>query len=169
MSGSSPDRTPIHFPEGDEHGSGGVEGSDSVTFDEDRGIGPLAGATADVTVDLTGRPDLRQVRAAMIEAILPDAEPDDRFGAVLLVVDELVGNAYRHAAAPKLLRVGRMSDNVLVEVSDGDAVAGAVRVVELRYGLRLVGQLSLDWGVRTDSRGKVVWALVPVKVFPTGM
>ncbi|MFC5094398.1 ATP-binding protein [Amycolatopsis plumensis] len=120
----------------------------------------------DVTINLTGRPDLRQVRAAMTEALLPGAEPDDRFGAVLLVVDELVGNAYRHARSPKWLRAGRTSENVLVEVNDGDAVAGAVRVVALRYGLRLVGQLSLDWGVRTDSRGKVVWALVPVKVFP---
>ncbi len=58
---------------------------------------------------------------------------------------------------------------MLVEVSDGDSVVGAVRVVAFRYGLRLVGQLSLDWGVRTDSRGKVVWALVPVKVSPVGM
>ncbi|WP_410592737.1 ATP-binding protein [Amycolatopsis sp. lyj-23] len=140
-----------------------------MTFDENRGIGPLAGSTAGVTVDLTGRPDLRQVRAAMIEAMLPGAELDDRFGAVLLVVDELVGNAYRHARSPKLLRIGRTSENVLVEVCDGDAVAGAVRVVALRYGLRLVGQLSSDWGVRTDARGKVVWALVPVKVFPAEM
>ncbi len=146
-----------------------MEGNYGVTFNDDRSIRPLAGSTADVTVDLTDRPDLREVRAAMVEALLPDAEPDDRFGAVLLVVDELVSNAYRHATAPKLLRVGRTAENVLVEVSDGDPVAGVVRVVALRYGLRLVGQLSLDWGVRTDNRGKVVWALVPVRVFPVGM
>ncbi|GHG50736.1 MULTISPECIES: ATP-binding protein [Amycolatopsis] len=140
-----------------------------MAFDENRGIRPRAGSTMDVTVDLAGRPDLREVRAAMVGKLLPGAEADDRFGAVLLVVDELVSNAYRHATVPKSLRIGRASDNVLVEVSDGDAVAGAVRVVALRYGLRLVGQLSLDWGVRTDSHGKVVWALVPVKVFPAGM
>ncbi|WP_103340813.1 ATP-binding protein [Amycolatopsis sp. CA-126428] len=140
-----------------------------MTFDDDRRIRQRAGSAADVTVDLTGRPDLREVRAAMVEALLPGAEPDDRFGAVLLVVDELVGNAYRHATTPMLLRIGHTPENVLVEVTDGDPVAGAVRVVAMRYGLRLVGQLSLDWGVRTDSRGKVVWALVPVKVYPAEM
>ncbi len=51
------------------------------------------------------------------------------------------------------------------KVSDGDPSAGVVQVGTLKFGLRLVGQLSLDWGVRTDSLGKVVWALVPVEVY----
>ncbi|MET8846051.1 ATP-binding protein [Amycolatopsis sp. NPDC004625] len=125
-----------------------------------------AGWVADVTVELGGRPDLREVRATMVKALLPDAQPNDRFGAVLLVADELVGNAYRHATTPQSLRVGRASSTVLIEVSDGDPIAGAVQIRTLKYGLRLVGQLSLDWGVRTDSLGKVVWALVPLDIYP---
>ncbi len=100
---------------------------------------------------------------------MASADPEDRLGAVLLVIDELVGNAYRHATTPRLLSVGRTSSNVLIEVSDRDPVAGVVRIVASGYGLRLVGQLSLDWGVRTDSRGKVVWALVPLDVYPGEM
>ncbi|MEV6825252.1 ATP-binding protein [Amycolatopsis sp. NPDC051102] len=120
------------------------------------------------TVDLTGRPDLRSVRAAIQAELVLTAPPDDRFGAVLLVLDELVGNAYRHSTAPRLLRVGRTPSTVLIEVSDRDAVAGAVRLRPAGFGLRLIGQLSLDWGVRTDAHGKTVWALVPLDLCPGG-
>ena len=29
-----------------------------------------------------------------------------------------------------------------------------------------MSQLSLDWGVRAVGEGKVVWALVPIRLFP---
>ncbi|HEY3479334.1 MAG TPA: ATP-binding protein [Streptomyces sp.] len=126
-------------------------------------------AAAETTVDLTGRPALRQVRKAVADALTFGARPTDRFGPVLLVVDELVGNAYRHTSAARELRVTRTAGNLLIEVGDRDPHVGSVRELAPgsgRYGLRLVGQLSLDWGVRADSHGKVVWALVPITVLP---
>jgi hypothetical protein len=108
------------------------------------------------------------VRAAILAELVLTAPADDRFGAVLLVLDELVGNAYRHSTAPRLLRVGRTPSTVLIEVSDRDPGAGAVRLRPARFGLRLIGRLSLDWGVRSDAHGKTVWALVPLDRYPGG-
>ncbi|WP_167455349.1 hypothetical protein [Amycolatopsis kentuckyensis] len=72
-----------------------------MNLSEDIGIGRQGG---EATVDLTSRPDLRDVRASIVNDLVLTAHPDDRFGAVLLVLDELVGNAYRHSTAPRLLR-----------------------------------------------------------------
>ncbi|WP_410667911.1 hypothetical protein [Amycolatopsis sp. cmx-4-68] len=59
------------------------------------------------------------MRAAVAEELMLGARPDDRVGPVLLVIDELVGNAYRHATTPKLLRVGRACSNVPARRGDG--------------------------------------------------
>ncbi|MET8999211.1 ATP-binding protein [Amycolatopsis sp. NPDC004169] len=127
-----------------------------------------AGA-AGTRVSLCGLPDLREVRSRVAESLTFGACPDGRFGGVMLVIDELVGNAYRHATAVRELQVARAGEHLLVEVSDHDPDVAAVRAGHPgsgRYGLRLVGQLSLDWGVRLDRAGKVVWALVPLQGFP---
>ncbi|RSD14300.1 ATP-binding protein [Amycolatopsis eburnea] len=126
-------------------------------------------AAAETTVALSDRPDLRQVRSVVAEALTFGACPDDRYGGVLLVIDELVGNAYQHTTAVHELRVTRTAENLLVEVSDADPDITPVHACgpgSGRFGLRLVGQLTVDWGVRADSVGKVVWALIPLKVFP---
>lgn len=124
---------------------------------------------AEMTVALHDRPDLRRVRSSVAEALAFGDCPGDRFGGVLLVIDELVGNAYQHATAVRELRVTRKAGNLLVEVSDHDPDVTSLhesRPESTCYGLRLVDQLSLDWGVRADDAGKVVWALVPITVFP---
>ncbi|VVJ17700.1 Uncharacterised protein [Amycolatopsis camponoti] len=130
----------------------------------------VAGA-AEAVVGLRDRPDLRVVRSLVAESLTFGASSDDRFGGVLLVIDELVGNAYQHASAVRDLHVARTAENLLVEVGDGDRDVTAVRACRAgsgRFGLRLVGQLSLEWGVRADRDGKVVWALVPIREFPAG-
>ncbi|WP_284748180.1 ATP-binding protein [Amycolatopsis sp. RTGN1] len=141
-----------------------------MDFDEElaRLTRKLAGA-AEVRVALGGLPDLREVRSQVAESLTFGACPDDRFGGVLLVIDELVGNAYRHATAVRELHVARTGENLLVEVGDRDPDVTSVRAGHPgsgRYGLRLVGQLSLEWGVRAEGGGKVVWALVPMRIFP---
>ncbi|GLY44481.1 hypothetical protein Amsp01_105040 [Amycolatopsis sp. NBRC 101858] len=85
------------------------------------------------------------------------------------MIDELVGNAYQHTTAVHELRVTRAAEHLLVEVHDADPDVTPVRAGgpgSGRFGLRLVDQLTVDWGARTDSVGKVVWALVPFRIFP---
>lgn len=138
-----------------------------MDFDEDlAGLTRRLAGAAETVVPLADLPDLRAVRALVAESLAFGAGAGDRFGAVLLVIDELVGNAYRHTAAARELHVTRTGENLMVEVSDHDPDVAAVRTGPGRHGLRLVGQLSLDWGVRADSDGKVVWALVPIRLFP---
>ncbi|MGW4525036.1 ATP-binding protein [Amycolatopsis sp. NPDC004378] len=144
-----------------------------MDFDEElTGLYGRVAAAAETAVDLAGRPDLRQVRNVVAEALTFGADAADSFGAVLLVMDELIANAYQHATAVRRLRVIRAADTLLVEVSDKDPVTQRVRQRQFGtggYGLRLVGQLSIDWGVRADGDGKVVWALVPINVLPSGL
>ncbi|KDN24034.1 ATP-binding protein [Amycolatopsis rifamycinica] len=124
-------------------------------------------AAAETTVALGGRPDLRRVRSQVAEALASGSCP----GGVLLVIDELVGNAYEHATAVRELHVTRTAGHLLIEVGDRDPDLTSVRAClpgSGRYGLRLVDQLTLDWGVRADHDGKVVWALVPLTDFPVG-
>ncbi|WP_340687777.1 ATP-binding protein [Amycolatopsis coloradensis] len=118
---------------------------------------------AEVTVDLRNRPDLRHVRSVVVDRIGFGRGADEPLGALLLVVDELVSNAYRHADEPGELRVVRQLRGFLVEVSDDGPDLEGLRSfpASAHYGLRLIGRLAVDWGFRTERTGKSVWALVP--------
>src|SRR5438093_1813772 len=87
----------------------------------DEAVGQLllrVALTAEVTLDLTGRPTLRRIRSTVADCLgFGRHEP---LGALLLVVDELVGNAYRHTPRPSGLRVTRERRGLLVEVADDD-------------------------------------------------
>ncbi|WP_146174693.1 ATP-binding protein [Umezawaea tangerina] len=117
--------------------------------------------------DLGPRPDLRSARAGVRRHLGAALHPDS-LADVLLVMGELVANAYQHTASPRRLRVGREGCGVRVEVTDGDR--DAVPVVrphssDLRRGrgLLLVRELSLSWGVRPavdGGPGKTVWSVL---------
>jgi anti-sigma regulatory factor (Ser/Thr protein kinase) len=119
---------------------------------------------AELTVDLATRPAPRRVRATVADCLGFGRPKDEPLGALLLVVDELVSNAYEHTDRPWRLRVTRERRGLLVEVSDADARIGRVAAGG-GHGLRLVGQLSHGWGVRATAPGKTVWALVPAQLF----
>ncbi|MBB5851376.1 ATP-binding protein [Amycolatopsis umgeniensis] len=126
----------------------------------------VAGA-AEVTIDLRNRPELRRIRSVAADNLGFGRSEDEPLGALLLVIDELVSNAYRHTDGPAELRVARQVRSFMVEVSDDDPGLAALRSAPTttHYGLRLVGQLSLDWGFRTERTGKAVWALVPAQMY----
>ena len=124
----------------------------------------VAGA-AEVTLDLRHRPDLRHIRSVVAEHLGFGRREDEPLGPLLLVVDELVSNAYRHTIGPGELRIERRLHGLMVEVSDDDPDLDPLCSDQAHYGLRLVGQLSLDWGFRTERTGKAVWALVPVPMY----
>lgn len=88
----------------------------------------------------------------------------DHADDALLVCDELVTNALRHARGPITLVVGRRSDRLVVHVEDDSpyppepAAAVAGTLADSGRGLLLVDTLAADWGTKTTGAGKRVWA-----------
>ncbi len=118
---------------------------------------------------LGGRPDRREVRR-WIRGACPSRLDVHTLVDVLLVTTELVDNAYRHTTSPLELRIACTAFGVVIEVDDGDRdhpveMADASRTWGGR-GIQVVVELATSWGVRTEGRGKTVWAVLPV-VEPT--
>ncbi|QFZ19713.1 ATP-binding protein [Saccharothrix syringae] len=97
---------------------------------------------------------------------------DDELGDCMLVVTELVANAYDHGEEPRRVRLHRSSDpcSVRIEVDDGssgEVVVGRSRLGAHRgRGMVLVANLSACWGVEQRERGKTVWAEVACSAPP---
>jgi two-component sensor histidine kinase len=90
-------------------------------------------------------------------ADLPRAVVSD----ILLVVTELVTNAYEHGGGPRRVRLTRHEEPLLVTVEVDDTSAGAPTVGPEHHrgrGLVLVAKLAADWGVTPHAGGKTVWA-----------
>jgi two-component sensor histidine kinase len=109
-------------------------------------------------------PPLAQVRALVAE--LTSDLPTELGEDLLLVVTELVANAYEHGTAPRTLRLERCAARVVVEVDDGTSsppVLGRSRLGASRgRGLTIVAGVAERWGVRALLAGKTVWALLRV-------
>ncbi|MFI9005680.1 ATP-binding protein [Actinosynnema sp. NPDC053489] len=128
---------------------------------EESGPRPLA-------LDLTEEvPPLVQVRRWMGSALTDLTE--DELGDCLLVVTELVANAYDHGEAPRRLRVYRSAHPSTVRVEVDDAAPGEVVVGRSRLstdrgrGMLLVQNCGSRWGVERHEDGKTVWAEIDCK------
>ncbi|MFK0244139.1 ATP-binding protein [Amycolatopsis azurea] len=127
--------------------------------------------TAEIKLSLAKRPEQRRVRSTVANCLSFGRSKDEPLGAVLLVLDELVTNAYRHTTTPGELRVTRKTRGILIEITDNDPDVERLKArAEDRsgsgyHGLRLVGHLSLEWGAQPEDTGKVVWALVPATMY----
>lgn len=82
----------------------------------------------------------------------------------LIVVGELLENAYVHGGGPRQLRIHRGHDPCEVTVAVADVGCGEPRMRAPDHGggrgLLLVDQLCSDWGVSRHDDGKLVWARV---------
>ncbi|CAL2058491.1 MULTISPECIES: ATP-binding protein [Streptomyces] len=122
------------------------------------------------TLLLASEPEsVGRARAYVREVLARDEHPvaADCVDAVVLIVSELVTNAYRYGTEPGdsiLVVVSTTPDRVRVEVHDprrrrprpreatGESIRGR--------GLHIVGALAERWGVDDRPFGKKVWAEV---------
>ncbi|WIX75003.1 ATP-binding protein [Amycolatopsis carbonis] len=85
------------------------------------------------------------------------------FGAVAddaqLIVTELATNAVQHGKGKPVLRLKYTGSVVRLEIADDSTALPATRESgpDGGWGLRLVQELSLAWGVTPGASGKVVW------------
>lgn len=99
-----------------------------------------------------------------VESILSSwGHPEQGWTAALLV-SELSANCTLHARTDFTVRVELQDEQVRLQVTDGSLRAPAVRdygaTATTGRGLRLVDELSSDWGVDVHDNGKTVWALL---------
>ncbi|WP_170166587.1 ATP-binding protein [Lentzea atacamensis] len=91
---------------------------------------------------------------------------DDELDDILLVVDELVSNAFDHGLSPRLMRLHRSEEPCLVRVEVCHAstqvpVLGRSRLGGHQgRGMLIVNRLAKDWGVTLVPHGKTVCAEV---------
>lgn len=115
--------------------------------------------------------DLPSVRR-WVRARLASWATAERRDDVLLVVDELMANAFVHGGPPRFLRFVRHDGSVLVEVADGVAASPTVQPWSATRpsgrGMALVKALSTTWGTRRQRVGKVVWSMLHASPVPLG-
>ncbi|GGN09768.1 hypothetical protein GCM10011609_56930 [Lentzea pudingi] len=108
------------------------------------------------------RPSLAAVRRWVRLELM--GEDTDAVADVLLVVNELVSNAYRYTSEPSFLRVVVEPHKIRVEIAHDARAHPPLRKVsrpQRGYGLVLVARLSDRWGVDRAHGGTVVWADLP--------
>src|SRR4051794_18418510 len=121
--------------------------------------------TAEWALPMTRRVPMAAVRRWVRDQLagrVDRARMDD----VVLVVVELVTNAFLHAGLPVELRVGVGEDGVDprwvdVAVADHSSTIPKIRASAGRHGgngLVIVAKLVSEWGVRPAGIGKSVWA-----------
>lgn len=118
-------------------------------------------------LDLRGSsaPVLVQVRRWAARTL--DEVDDADLGDVLIVVTELVTNAYDHGRGPSEIRMSRTpGGRCRVEVDDGcsahPVVSSPSPATPGGRGMLIVEKLTAAWGVREhrETGGKTVWAEV---------
>ena len=82
---------------------------------------------------------------------------------MVLVFAELVTNATVHTSAASTTVITHVPPNVRIAVHDSSHVSPELRHNTRRggFGLRIVSQLSDDWGWDQTPTGKVVWSTIP--------
>jgi anti-sigma regulatory factor (Ser/Thr protein kinase) len=128
---------------------------------------PQADLPAAALVDLRGDARAaRTARRATTAALSNWAVADDLIDSAVLLAGELVNNAITHTGRPRQLRLRRLVDRLVIEVSDADPRPprrlAPDTTAEGGRGLMILAAIASVWGVRFDGSGKVVWCEVPL-------
>ena len=136
--------------------------------------GEKSGGDADATPRLVLRRELpvstsapRLARSFCRETCAEWALPPQVVNTVTDLASELVANAVRHTRSPMRLALERSTHALVLSVwDDGVGVPHVLPyrpgISERGLGLRLVKQLSSDWGWASVDDGKAVWARIPL-------
>lgn len=125
-------------------------------------VGPSEEPIAERRASLPRGPTAPARARRIVDGFLrPRRVPEVPREQALLVSSELVSNAYLHGAGEIELRVNLFGDRIRIEVVDeGHEQAPAVREQPADesggWGLRIVDQLALQWGVFEGTTH--VWA-----------
>jgi anti-sigma regulatory factor (Ser/Thr protein kinase) len=119
-------------------------------------------------VVLPGRPSSVPPARHFVESVLTAwGRPESAWTGALLV-SELAANAALHARTEFSVRVVDLGERIRIEVTDSSARIPRQRSYGVDAttgrGLQLVAQLAHDWGVTTQTGGKVVWAELPAVI-----
>ena len=139
-----------------------------TTIDDDIAViavfregGQRSTANRRIELQLASTESARLARDALVSML--DGASQQSAQAVLLVASELVSNVIMHTDGPGVLRAWPDGQSVHIEVTDQSPQRlPTARLTDPSEshgrGLRLVGTLSRDWGVRVDATTKTVWA-----------
>jgi anti-sigma regulatory factor (Ser/Thr protein kinase) len=87
--------------------------------------------------------------------------PEAQVADALLMLSELVTNAVYHGVQPLALRVVLSSGRIRVEVDDASTEPPVLRPIDPHrlggMGMRIVDDLSDEWGCTATEVGKTVW------------
>ncbi|MET7826951.1 ATP-binding protein [Streptomyces sp. NPDC005386] len=120
---------------------------------------------AHLNIDLTSHARPQKAARELVRAVSVGIASDERVDDIVLVTDELVGNARQHSAigGPIAMTVDRYAWGLVVKVTDSSrAMAPELRRPdgerEHGRGLYIVNALATAWNVRPGGHGKTVQA-----------
>ncbi|WP_430378809.1 SpoIIE family protein phosphatase [Streptomyces sp. B1-3] len=105
-------------------------------------------------------PDARQ----LVSEALQEWNLQHLVNDMMLIADEMVANAVRHARTPLRVELRRAGERVVLEVTDSSTEEPRLIVSHPgefgHRGIFLVNAIATRWGTRRIDGGKVVWAEV---------
>ncbi|GAA1237006.1 ATP-binding protein [Streptomyces rhizosphaericus] len=128
--------------------------------------------TAHAAIDLCGLDAPQRAARRIVRTTLSGKADDEYTDDVVLVADELVGNAVEHVGAAIDISLDLYPWGAVVQVRDRGEDTAAVPGMPLAAGeddeggrgLFLVDILASAWGVQRDSKGKRVVAIFLFRV-----
>ncbi|MEU0945659.1 SpoIIE family protein phosphatase [Streptomyces canus] len=105
-------------------------------------------------------PDARQ----LVSDVMREWNLEHLVNDMMLIADEMVANAVRHARTPLRVELRRAGERVVLEVTDSSTEEPRLIVSHPgefgHRGIFLVNAIATRWGTRWIDGGKVVWAEV---------
>lgn len=116
-------------------------------------------------------PESAGVARSAVRETIANWNLTDPLDDAILVVSELVTNAFRHGTGPLILHLSIEDDYLVVGVQDNKpgSIAPPQDVPDTQTdgrGLKLVSAVASHWGWENTDGHKLVWAQIPISLGP---